>query len=82
MPHIKNYLPNNQEELQQVLISTTMNVSPFKLGDCVKCLNDETSEPWVITAFTATANGEHAALLESETGHTFVLLRDIQFYYH
>lgn len=81
MTHIKNYLPNSEEELNQAFIKTMIDATPFKIGDSVKISEQNTDEKWVITGFSVTADGEPAALLENDTFHAFALIRDIHFYY-
>ncbi len=45
-------------------------------------VQQESEAQWIITGISITANGEPAALLESDSWHTFALLQEIQFYYH
>ncbi|WP_193392878.1 hypothetical protein, partial [Legionella bozemanae] len=66
MTHIKNYLPNSEEELNQAFIQTMIDATPFKIGDSVKISEQSTDEKWVITD----SDGEPAALLENDTFHT------------
>ncbi|HAT1945934.1 TPA: hypothetical protein JBJ85_15445 [Legionella pneumophila] len=82
MAHIKNYLPSNEEELNQIVIKKIIDATPFKIGDYVKILTHDADEKWIISDFSVTADGEPAALLESDTWHTFALLQDVQFYHH
>ena len=82
MAHIKNYLFDSEEELNQAFIKTVVDATPFKIGDYVKISTSNTDEKWIITAFSVTADGEPAALLESDTFNTFSLLQCLRFYYH
>lgn len=78
MAHIKDYLPASKEELNQILIQSFIDPTPFKMGDNVRILNQETEDNWIIIDFSVTADGEPAALLENDTFHTFALLEGIQ----
>lgn len=78
MAHIKDYLPASEEELNQILINSFIDPTPFKIGDNVKILNQETENSWTIIDFSVTADEEPAALLENESFHTFALLEGIQ----
>ncbi|ERH41457.1 TPA: hypothetical protein SLD83_001680 [Legionella pneumophila] len=73
MAHISKFLPQSIEEASKI------TTDPFKIGDRVYFVNDQTNETWTIVNFSLSSiDKKPVAILRSDTFDTYSSLGNIK----